>query len=263
MSGLSLVQATFAQAKSQKRACLMPYFPVGYPDLATSVAVMEAMAKAGADAIEVGVPFSDPLADGATIQAATQIALENGTTLRTSLAAVQQVRQRGVTIPMMLMSYVNPMMAYGFEALVHDADEAGVSGFIIPDLPADEADEFQAQTEKYDTAFAHFVAPTSNEARIQLAASKARGFIYLVSVTGVTGAREALPTDLREFVQRVRRIAKQPLAVGFGIGTPEKAKSVGEIADGIIIGSKYVSLMNEGGLEAVTAFTRAVAAELR
>lgn len=256
MSGLQLVNEAFSNAK--ERACLMPYFPVGYPDLAMSINVMEAIARAGADAIEVGVPFSDPLADGPTIQAATQIALENGTTLRICIKAVEELRQRGVTIPLILMSYVNPIMAYGLEAFVSDATQAGASGFIVPDLPADEADEFQKLTEKYGAAFAHFLAPTSNESRIKLAASRARGFIYLISVTGVTGERDIVPADLKEFVQRVRRVASQPLAVGFGIGTPEKARAIGEIADGVIIGSRYISLVKEGGLDAVVKFTRDV-----
>lgn len=256
MSGLSLVQETFAAARSQKRACLMPYFPIGFPDLPMSLNVIEAMVRAGADAIEIGVPFSDPLADGPTIQAATQIALENGTTLRSCIEAVKELRQRNINVPLMLMSYINPVVAYGLEDFVRDSTEAGVSGFILPDLPADEAAEFQLLTEKYEAAFAHFLAPTSNEERIQLAAKMSRGFIYLVSVTGVTGAREIIPTDLKKFVQRVRRVAPQPLAVGFGIGTPEKAKSVGEIADGVIIGSRYITLAQEDGIDGVIKFTR-------
>ncbi len=260
MSGLQLIQETFASAK--KRACLMPYFPVGYPDLPSSINIMEAMAKAGADAIEVGVPFSDPLADGPTIQAATQTALENGITLRDCIQAVQELRQRGVRIPLMLMSYLNPIVAYGLENFVRDAADAGASGFIVPDLPADEAGEFQKLTEQYDMAFAHFLAPTSSESRMKLAASMARGFIYLVSVTGVTGERELVPEDLKEFIQRVRRYASQPLAVGFGIGTPEKARAVGALAEGVIIGSKYITLAKTGGMDAVIKFTKEVRAAL-
>ncbi|MBZ0309619.1 MAG: tryptophan synthase subunit alpha [Anaerolineae bacterium] len=260
MSGLQLVKETFSNAK--KRACLMPYFPVGYPDLSTSLNVMEAMAKAGADAIEVGVPFSDPLADGPTIQAATQVALENGITLKDCVQAVHELRQRGVRIPLMLMSYFNPIVAYGLEAFVRDSSDAGASGFIVPDLPADEAGEFQKLTEQYEMAFAHFLAPTSSEARIKLAASMARGFIYLVSVTGVTGERDLVPDDLKTFIQRVRRYASQPLAVGFGIGTPEKAGVVGTLAEGVIIGSKYITLAKAGGMEAVIKFTKEVSAAL-
>jgi tryptophan synthase alpha chain len=257
LTGIEQVNQMFAG----KRAMFMPYFPVGYPDLATSIDIMEELAKAGADAIEVGMSFSDPLADGPTIQAATQIALKNGVTVPACIEAIRELRRRGVTIPLVLMSYVNPLIAYGLEDLVKDATQAGASGFIVPDLPSDEAAEFQALTEKYHAAFAHFLAPTSNEERIKLVASMARGFIYLVSVTGVTGARDVVPQDLKDFVARVRKIAKQPLAVGFGIGTPEQARAVGEIADGVIIGSKLVKLAEESP-EAVQEFAKAVASAL-
>jgi len=159
---------------------------------------------------------------------------------------MRELRQRGVEIPLMLMSYANPLMAYGYEKLVADATTAGASGFIIPDLPSDEAADFQALTVKHDTAFAHFLAPTSNDKRIAMAAEMARGFIYLVSVTGVTGARESTPADLKAFVERVRKVARQPLAIGFGIGSPDQAKTVGALADGVIIGSKIVKLAPEG-----------------
>ena len=260
MNGVDLVKQAFENASG--RALFMPYFPVGYPDLETSINIMEGLAKAGADAIEVGVPFSDPLADGPSIQYATQIALENGTTLRDCLAAVREVRNRGVTIPMMLMSYVNPLLRYGLDDLLPDATDAGASGFIVPDLPADEAGDFQDLVEEHGAAFAHFLAPTSNEARIELTAKYARGFIYLVSVTGVTGERNAVPDDLREFVARVRRVASQPLAVGFGIGSPEKARSVAEIADGVIIGSKLVNLAKESQ-QAVFTFAESIAEALK
>ncbi len=258
MTGLELVLNRFAEHKP----CFMPYFPVGYPDYETSVNIMEGMAKAGADLIEVGVPFSDPLADGPAVQHATQIALNNGTTLPQCLEAIRELRRRGVTIPLMLMSYVNPLMAYGFEKLVPDAVESGVTGFIVPDLPADEAGEFQTLTEQYGTALVHFLAPTSDESRIALAAERTRGFIYVVPVTGVTGERSDVPNDLREFIARVRKVAKQPLAVGFGISTPENAVKIGQIADGVIIGSKLVNLAQEGE-SAVLDFAKAISKALQ
>jgi tryptophan synthase alpha chain len=251
--GLELVSQAFADNK----VCFMPYFPVGYPDYETSLYIMEGMAKAGADLIEVGVPFSDPLADGPAIQRATQIALENGTSLPDCVEAIRELRRRGVTIPLMLMSYVNPLIAYGLETLVKDAVEAGISGFIVPDLPADEAENFQALAEAHGLAFVHFLAPTSNEERIALAAERAQGFIYVVSVTGVTGERTEVPPDLKDFIARVRRVAKQPLAVGFGISSPEKAIAIGKIADGIIVGTKLVNLAQESP-EAVLNFARDV-----
>jgi tryptophan synthase alpha chain len=260
MSGVDLVAQAFTSGNG--KALFMPYFPVGYPDLKSSIDIIEGLAKAGAGAIEVGVPFSDPLADGPSIQYATQIALENGTTLRDCLAAIKEVRSRGVTIPLMLMSYVNPLLRYGLDRLVPDAMAAGVSGFIVPDLPADEAGEFQKLTEEHGAAFAHFLAPTSNAERIELAAKHARGFIYLVSVTGITGVRDVVPEDLREFVARVRKVAKQPLAVGFGIGSPEKAQAVAEIADGVIIGSKLVNLAKESP-QAVFVFAQSIVDALK
>lgn len=258
MTGLELVLQTFAEHKP----CFMPYFPVGYPDYETSVNMMEGMAKAGANLIEIGVPFSDPLADGPAVQRATQIALENGTTLPQCLEAVRELRRRGVTIPLMLMSYVNPLLAYGLDKLVPDAVASGVSGFIVPDLPADEAGELQALVEQSAMAFVHFLAPTSDASRIALAAERARGFIYLVPVTGITGERSAVPADLRDFIGRVRQVAQQPIAVGFGISTPEQAIQIGEIADGVIIGSKLVNLAQEGET-AVLDFAKAVSKALQ
>jgi tryptophan synthase alpha chain len=260
MNGVELVAQAFANTSS--KALFMPYFPVGYPDLSTSIDIIEGLAKSGADAIEVGVPFSDPLADGPSIQYATQIALDNGTTVKSCLAAIKEVRNRGVEIPLILMSYVNPLLRYGLEKLLPDAMDAGVSGFIVPDLPADEAGDFQKLVEEHGAAFAHFLAPTSNTERIELAAKHARGFIYLVSVTGITGERNAVPGDLREFVARVRKVASQPLAVGFGIGTPEKARDIAEIADGVIIGSKLVNLAKESP-QAVFTFAESVSQALK
>jgi tryptophan synthase alpha chain len=260
MNGVDLVTQAFANMTG--KALFMPYFPVGYPDLKTSIDIIEGLAKSGADLIEVGVPFSDPLADGPSIQYATQIALENGTTVRNCLAAIKEVRARGVEIPLILMSYVNPLLRYGLESLVPDAIDAGVSGFIVPDLPADEAGEFQNLVEEHGAAFAHFLAPTSNTERIELTAKYARGFIYLVSVTGITGERNAIPEDLRPFVERVRKLASQPLAVGFGIGSPEKARDIAEIADGVIIGSKLVNLAKESP-QAVFTFAESVSQALK
>jgi len=262
MNGVELVTQAFEEMNGKRKGLFMPYFPVGYPDFDTSVDIIEGLAKSGADIIEVGVPFSDPLADGPSIQYATQIALDNGITVKKCLAGIKEVRNRGVTIPLMLMSYINPLLAYGLHKLLPDAVEVGVSGFIVPDLPADEAGEFQLLAEEHGMAFAHFLAPTSNVERIELTAKHARGFIYMVSVTGITGERNAVPEDLRGFVNRVRKVASQPLAVGFGIGTPEKARAIAEIADGVIIGSKVVNLAKESP-QAVFTFAESVAEALQ
>ncbi len=256
--GLVAIEQAFAQAKAEKRAAFIPYFPIGYPDYATSLDVIAAFAEAGADIIEIGVPFSDPLADGPTIQAATQIALKNGTTPQLCVKAIADLRQRGIYTPMVLMGYVNPFMAYGYEKLTADAKKFGVDGFIIPDLPADEADDFQKLVDANQLGMAYFVAPTSSPSRIRLAAQKSRGYIYLVSITGTTGAKEALPEELMQNVAAIRTVTQQPIAVGFGVNTPDQAKQLGRLVDGVIVGSALVKAAGKSVDEA-----RSLAAALR
>lgn len=237
----------------RKKPIFMPYFPLGYPDLPTSIDVIEALAKNGADLIEVGLSFSDPLADGPVIQKATQVALEKGITIRQSLEAVKELRDRGVDIPLVLMGYYNPMLAYGLEKFVCDAMEAGADGFIIPDLPPEEGEEFTSALSNASSAsetitrsplsevcLIQMLAPTTPNERMERIARNAKGFIYLVSVTGVTGARQSLAEGLGDLIARVRQYTSVPVCVGFGIGTPEQAKEVGALADGVIVGSACV-----------------------
>jgi len=222
------------------RAALMPYFTIGYPTFETSLEVIEACVEAGASLMELGVPFSDPLADGPTIQHSTQVALENGITVKRCLEAVAVLRSRGVTIPLILMGYINPMLAYGLEKFVAEAALAGASGFIVPDLPPEEAGELQAFCRQYDLDLMFLLPPNSSAERIRFVTDQCTGFVYLVSVLGITGEREALPVELTQFVARVRAQTDKPLAVGFGISTPEQAAAVGGIADGVIVGSALV-----------------------
>jgi tryptophan synthase alpha chain len=243
----------------KNKPIFMPYFPLGYPDLHTSIDVIEALAKNGADLIEVGLSFSDPLADGSVIQQATQIALEKGITVKKSLEAVKELRNRGVTIPLILMGYYNPMLAYGLEKFIHDAREAGADGFIIPDLPLEEAEEFQSING--DMPLIQMLAPTSPDERMEAIARNAKGFIYLVSVTGVTGERREISNDLGELINRVRAHTSAPVCVGFGIGTPEQAKQVGQLADGVIVGSACVKTIGASQKPVETA--RQFAAEFR
>ena len=243
----------------KNKPIFMPYFPLGYPDLDTSIDVIEALAKNGADLIEVGLSFSDPLADGPVVQHATQIALEKGITVKKSLAAVAELRKRGVGIPLILMGYYNPMLAYGLEKFIHDAREAGADGFIIPDLPMEEADEFQSVNG--DMPLIQMVAPTSPDERMEAIARNAKGFIYLVSVTGVTGARTSISDGLGDLIQRVREHTSAPVCVGFGIGTPEQAKQVGALADGVIVGSACVKTIGSSQKPVKTA--KQFAAEFR
>lgn len=257
MSGIERIQLAFANARG--RSAFMPYLPVGYPDLSTSLDLFQTLAEAGADLIEVGVPFSDPLADGPTIQSATQQALANGVTSAQCLDVVRALRARGVATPMLLMGYINPILAYGVDRYVTDAAQAGADGFIIPDLPPDEAGEIEAVCQQQGLAMIYLVAPTSTSERLALAAAHSTGFLYLVSVAGITGARSELPPHLAGFVASVREHTDLPLAVGFGIATPQQASSVAALADGVVVGSALVK--QAGGTEPKVG-VRALAASL-
>ncbi len=220
----------------------MPYFTLGYPDYQTSLDIIQVCAKAGADLMELGMPFSDPLADGPTIQHSTQVALENGMTMERCLQAVRDLRAQGVGIPLMLMGYYNPVLTYGEARFARAAAAAGANGVIIPDLPPEEATALEGGCCQHGLALSYLLAPTSTEARIKLVGQKATGFVYLVSLTGVTGARTKLPSSLSDFVARARRHISLPLAVGFGISTPAHAQKVGQLADGVIVGSKLINV---------------------
>ncbi|MBI4181058.1 MAG: tryptophan synthase subunit alpha [Chloroflexi bacterium] len=221
---------------------LIPYVTVGYPSLESTLEVVPLLASCGCDIVELGIPFSDPLADGVTIQQASFRALENGVTPETCLKIAGQLREK-VKIPLVLMTYFNPVFSYGLGKFVSACARSGVDGLIIPDLPPEEGLELEAITRKQDIDLIYLLAPTSTPERIRLVAERSRGFIYLVSVAGVTGARNKLPADLEAFAARVRQVARQPLCVGFGISTPEQAKRVASIADGVIVGSRLIQLM--------------------
>ena len=263
-NGRARIAAAFARAQQAQSAALMPYYTLGYPDRQTALDVVTAVAPYS-DLLELGVPFSDPLADGPTIQHSTQIALENGTTVSGCLAMLRELRQRGVTTPVMLMGYYNPILAYGITNYVRDAAAAGADGFIVPDLPPEEADELEQTAAAVGLVLIHFLAPTSSPARIANVAGRAQGFIYLVSLTGVTGARTAVQTDLASFVARVRQQAHVPLAVGFGISTPQQAAQIGGMADGVIVGSALINAVDRADADkpgAAAAFVQALRAAL-
>jgi tryptophan synthase alpha chain len=195
--------------------------------------------------LELGIPFSDPIADGPTIQRSTQQALEQGMSTQKCLEMVQILRQQGVETPVMLMGYYNPMLAYGLEKFVAAAAAVGADGFIVPDLPPEEAAELEALAQQQGLVLVHFLAPTSNSGRIESVTQRAQGFIYMVSLTGITGARAQVAADLEAFIGRVRSQTKTPLAVGFGISTPEQAHQVGELADGVIVGSALINAVDK------------------
>lgn len=236
MTGIEHIKNAFTQG----RPAFMPYSVLGYPTRQAGLETIRAVVAAGADLLELGVPFSDPLADGPTIQAATQKSLENGTTVKDCLAQVRELRQQGIDTPALLMGYINPILAYGPEKFTADAAAAGVDGLIVPDLPPEEAAELETLCAEHGLALVYLLAPTSTPERIKTVVEKSQGFIYLVSLTGVTGARNELPSDLAEFVARVRAQTSLPLAVGFGIGNGEQARAVGRLADGVIVGSALV-----------------------
>jgi len=253
---MNRLDETFARLKAENRKALMPYLPLGFPTIETSRQLIHAAVEAGADVIELGVPFSDPLADGPVIQRATHFALHNGMTLAKCFELAREARQSGVTIPLVLMGYYNPFLRFGLEACARAARAAGVEGFIVPDLPPEEAGAFDAMCRAHDLDLIFLVAPTSTEERLRRAAEATRGFLYLVSVTGVTGARRQVAADLDEFVSRVRAVTARPVCVGFGIANPESARTVASLADGVIVGSALVTRIGENGnaVEAARTF---------
>jgi tryptophan synthase alpha chain len=231
-----------------KRAALMPYLMGGFPDLDTSIAAGLAAADVGADLIELGIPFSDPLADGPVIHAAATDALAAGATPQAVLRACERLAER---LPVVLMVYANVVLTAGPEAFALRAASAGAAGLIVPDLPHEEAGQVRAACDAEGLALVPLVAPTSTPERVRAIGADARGFVYTVSVTGTTGERGALPAGLEVTVSRVRRATELPVAVGFGISTPAQVRAVAEIADGVVVGSRLVRAAVEGGAEAV------------
>lgn len=242
-TGLQRITEAFDLAATDHKAALMPYFTLGFPNPETSLQVIQAISHYS-HLIELGVPFSDPIADGPTIQRSSQLALEQGVTSRGCLDMVRELRDRGVDTPALLMGYYNPIMAYGEEQYVRDAAAAGVDGLIIPDLPPEEADVIAEASDRAGLALIYFLAPTSDRGRIRLVLDRAKGFIYMVSVTGVTGAQASLHADLRDFVERLKDQTEVNIAVGFGIAGPEQAVKVSEYADGIIVGSALIDTVD-------------------
>ena len=221
------------------------YVTVGYPSMWATLQAVPLLAECGCDIIELGIPFSDPLADGTTIQKASFEALQNGVTPKTCLETAQKLRLK-TDVPLVFMSYYNPIFHYGVEKFCKECEQVGVDGLIIPDLPPEEGTELQNATQKHGLDLIYLLAPTSTDERTSLVSEKSSGFIYLVSVTGVTGARAELPQELSSFVARVKQATDKPLCVGFGISTPEQATQVAQIADGVIVGSRIIQLLESG-----------------
>jgi tryptophan synthase alpha chain len=236
----------FERTRGERRPAVIVFAPAGWPELDASVEIVEAAIAGGADAFELGMPFSDPLADGVTNQEAYQQSLAQGTTPVTLFDNVRRLRARGVRAPLLIMGYFNPLLAYGVKRFVHDAAAAGVDGLIIVDLPPGEAAELEEPARAAGLKLIFLLAPTSTDERIRAVAEHADGFIYCVSVTGVTGARDELPEELSEFMHRVRAASDLPLAVGFGISTRRHVEAVAKLADAAVIGSAFVRTIADG-----------------
>jgi len=246
---VSRLDRLFAELKG--RPALIPFVMGGDPDAVGSGALLEAAAAAG-DILEVGVPFSDPIADGPTIQRAAQRALAGGATLAGVLDLVRRVTQTSER-PVVLLTYLNPIVQRGVERFCRDARQAGVDGVVVPDLPADEADFLIGPAREADLDTIFLVAPTTSESRIGMAGERSRGFVYCVSLTGVTGARAEVPPELEALVKRVKASTPRPVCVGFGISTPAHAAAVGRLADGVIVGSALVDLVEKSSRAAPAA----------
>jgi tryptophan synthase alpha chain len=235
----------FVRVRAEGRPAVIPFLPAGWPEFGDTVPLVEAALEGGADAIELGLPFSDPLGDGPVNQRAYDEAIRNGTNTSTVFAAVRELRDRGVRAPILVMGYCNPLFAYGVDRFVQDAVAAGVDGLIVVDLPPDEAAELEQPAHAAGLHLVYLLAPTSTEERIRLVAEHGSGFIYCVSVVGITGERREMAADLPEFIARVRAQTELPLAVGFGISSPDHVRAVGELADAAIIGSAFVRAISE------------------
>lgn len=239
------------------RRALIPYLTAGFPTYATSLDALRRVAAAGADFVEVGVPFSDPLADGPTIQRTTQAALEQGMTVPRVLALV---RDAALAVPVIIMTYLNPVLSYGVDRFVTEASAAGAAGVLLTDLPAgaDPAVEQAVTSSALDLI--RLVAPTTDDRRLQAAMTGASGFVYLISRLGVTGARATVPPDLPAHVQRIRAVTRLPVVVGFGIGTPEQAAAAARVADGVVVGSALMDALAQGGPGPMEGLARDLAA---
>lgn len=241
---MSRIQKRFDWLKSKSEKALVAFITAGDPDLDSTRELFSVIEDGGADIIELGVPFSDPLADGPVIQAASQRSLKSGTTLKKIIQLVRDIRQSS-QLPIVLMTSYNPVFVYGQEAFVKDAADAGVDGVIVPDLPPEEAGEFDALAAANSLDLIYLVAPTSTPERIEMIGKKSRGFIYYVSLTGVTGVRTSLAKGAADRVSRIKQATSLPVLIGFGISGPEQAKAAAECSDGVIVGSALVQMIDD------------------
>jgi tryptophan synthase alpha chain len=242
---MSRIAARFANLRALGRAGFIPFITAGDPDLDTSFAILEKLPAAGADLIELGMPFSDPMADGPAVQASSMRALKSGMSLRKTLAMVTRFRAADDATPIVLMGYFNPIHAYGAEHFLRDAAEAGVDGLIIVDLGPEEDSAFRAEAVKCGLEIVRLATPTTDDARLPSVLNGASGFLYYVSVAGVTGTKSFAQADVSEALSRIRRVSALPIAVGFGIKTPAQAGEIARLADAAVVGSAIVTKIEE------------------
>ena len=265
----SRIEARFAALKAEGRAAFVPYVMAGDPDAATALAILKGLPGAGADLIEVGFPFSDPMAEGPPIQRAAQRALAKGMTLQGTLDQVRAFREGDQTTPVILMGYTNPLITWGLEAFARDASAAGVDGLIIVDTPPEESGPLADACDAHDISLIRLATPTSDDARLKVVVARTSGFVYYVSVAGVTGVKEADAEAVAPQVARVRRASGLPVAVGFGIKTPERAAAIARVADAVVVGSALVDkvaqavLLNEDVTTRVLSKVAALAKAVR
>ncbi|KDE20855.1 tryptophan synthase subunit alpha [Acetobacter aceti 1023] len=242
---MSRIAARFKALAAQGRGALIPYLEAYDPDWETSLELLRKMPAAGADLIEIGMPFSDPSADGPVIQAAARRGLKAGATLAGVLDMVADFRQQDNETPVILMGYLNPVESYGYERFCRDAASAGVDGLILVDLPPEEADVLAPFAKANKLDIIRLVAPTTSDKRLPYVLSHASGFVYYVSITGITGTRSATTHDLEEAIPRLRKVTKLPIAIGFGVRTPQQAANASSIADGAVVASVLLSTLAE------------------
>jgi tryptophan synthase alpha chain len=253
---MSLITQKFRELKQHGQKALIPFITAGDPSLAKTKAYVKALVAGGADIIELGMPFSDPMADGPVIQAADERALRNGTDLQGILNLVSDIR-KDVPVPLVLMGYYNPIYHYGVERFARAASRAGVDGCLIADLPVEESQEVLGPLKKNGIDLVYLLSPTSDTGRIKKIAKKAQGYLYYVSMTGITGARLAGLRRVKEKVREIKRISSMPLAVGFGIKTPQEARAMSHFADAVVVGSAFVKRIGEGaGAKEIEAMAR-------
>jgi len=248
-----VISRVFAARRTEGRAALIPYVTAGYPERGSTVEVLEALAESGADIIELGIPFSDPLADGPTIQTSSFASLEQGTTVVGVLEDLETFRERRDT-PIVLFTYLNPVIRYGPSAFLADAARAGAQGLLLTDLPTGSDPELEAEVIASPLDLVRLVAPTTPLERVPAVASGGSGFLYYISRTGVTGARSELREELANEVGAIREAIDLPVAVGFGISSPEQAAAVASVADGVVVGSALVRILGESGVRAAADF---------